>query len=108
MKVKQVPAHQYFPSGEARYIAVLRQTPEQLADKYSIVFEEGVDDLDRYQLAALDGGSSGQMWLFRHFSSPESGTEVLVDSKVNPEDALATLLRSLQLDEDSLVWVYKG
>lgn len=105
MQIQQVPPHQQFPSGEARPIATLRFSPSEISTRFGISFEDGFDDFDHYTLAALQDMNIGQIWLFRYFHSPESGTEILVDSSTNVAKALSVVIAMLELTTDDLIWV---
>lgn len=106
MEVQQVPSHFRFPSGDSQYLAVIKHSPAKLSELYSLSFENDYDDFDYYQLAALNGGKHGQIWLFRYRNSPDPGTEILVDAAVNPDIVLDELLAAMHLSADDLSWVY--
>jgi len=75
---------------------------------YGLNFKEGSDDFDCFHLAAveLEGAEEyGQFWLFRYLNSPERGTEVLVDTLVDPQQALQAFIKSLELTPNDLQWI---
>ncbi len=102
--LRQVVPHRLWPNGDGWTVAILSRSPEQLAASHGLSFEEGFDDLDLFDLAALDCPEIGQLWLFRHRQSPEAGVEVIVDTGVERNAALAALLASGVASQDSLVW----
>ena len=76
-----------------------------LARRYGLTFEEGIDDLGRYRLAAIALANGQQAWLTRHDSDPNPGTVVLVDSEFAVEEAQTLLGEALGLARDAFLWV---
>ena len=103
--MKQVEPQALWPSCEDWVPALLGYTPEEIADRFGICFERGLDDLDEYDLAALDGGAIGQVWLFRHLRSPKPWTEIQVDFAIPREEALRTVRNLMGLAPDDFAWV---
>jgi hypothetical protein len=95
--MKQVDPVRYWPSGNGKTVAVLRDAPSALARRYGLAFEEGIDGLGEYWLAAIEDDTVHQMWFFAHKDAPEPGTEVQVDAKVPDRDAISALQRQLRL-----------
>lgn len=103
--MKQTEPYAVWPSGQGWTVAILKATPEELAARKHVQFEEGCDDLDAYDLAAFPDGRVGQIWLFRHRQSPEPGTELQVDTGVPRDEGIAAARRLLGLNPDDLAWV---
>ena len=76
-------------------MAVLVAEPVDLEEKFSLEFEDEMDDLDSYRLAAIDDPEVGQIWFMRYARCPGPGTDVLVDSTVPVPAALAAIDRQL-------------
>jgi len=78
--------------------------PTALSDRYGLSFEEGYDDLDRYQRAAIALPDGSQAWLVRYQGEQGAGTTVYVDAAADPSRTKELLLRTLALKEEDLVW----
>ncbi len=105
MTIDQVVPHRQWPSGDARPIAVLQFSPEELSVRYGVDFERGCDDFEEYQYAALANEQIGQIWLWRYQNSPDPGTNIIVDVGVNIELALRVVLETLEITFDDLTWI---
>ena len=105
MPVRQVPPHQHFPSGDSRPLVVLTGEPRQLAARYGLSFEEGEDDFDAFQLAAIALADSSQVWLLKYRGDPNPGTVVYVDAGADFAHAKALLAQSLELADEDILWV---
>jgi hypothetical protein len=92
MTVRQVVPLQRWPSGESRVIAVLALDPPMLAARHGLVFDEDVDDLDRYRFAAIELVNGTQAWLLKHEGDPNPGTVVRVDAGDDPDEARRLLV----------------
>jgi hypothetical protein len=101
---RQVPLLDRWPTGGARTVAVLRESPQELAPRYHLEFERDVDDLDEFDVAAIADTVIGQFWLFKHVRSP-GGTEVMVDIAERTDRALDAVRRTLGLQRSELAWV---
>lgn len=82
-----------WPSGEGHAVGCLRLSPDELSRRLNIRFETGCDDMDEYELAAIEDRRVGQVWLFRYQTSPRAGTEVWVDDAISLPDATAAIER---------------
>jgi hypothetical protein len=105
MTIHQVKPQKHWPSGDSRPIAVLPFEIAALADRYGLTFEEGIDDLDRFRLAAFELGNGQQAWLTRYEGDPSPGTLVLVDSVFDVEDAQSLLGKALGLRRNAFSWL---
>jgi hypothetical protein len=105
MTVNQVVPHRKWPSGDARPIAVLKFSPEELSVRYGLDFESGCDDFEEYQYAALANKQIGQIWLWRYQNSPDSGTNIIVDIGVDIALALSLVLETLGITFEELTWI---
>lgn len=73
---------------------------------FGIEFERAeTDGLGAYSLAALDGGSAGQLWLVSYDHDPDPGTEVWVDISVARDEALEALWTEARWDIRAFLWV---
>lgn len=104
MNIHQVKPWKQWPSGDSRPIAVLPYDPAELSARYGLEYEEGIDDLDRYRLAAIELANGEQAWISKHDGDPNPGTVVHVDARIDAEDAQAMLLEAFGLDRDELLW----
>jgi guanylate kinase len=93
--VVQVQPWRRFPSGDAKSVAILPLSPDEIERRYGIRFESGRDDLDSFKLAAIGEREIGQFWLMRYDNAPSGETEVLTDSALPRLDGLAALHRCL-------------
>lgn len=100
---RQVNPWQFFPSGAGWVVASTPVNWLKLAAEYGIEFEEGLDDLDYYFLAALEDPSVGQLWLWSYKRSPEPTTLFHVDSRFSRQEGLAAIHRAL--GDIDLDWV---
>lgn len=105
MPVQQVRPDDHFPSGDSQALATLRFSPEALAERHGLTFEEDNDDLDWFQLAAMALPDGSRAWLMRHQGNPEPGTIVYVDAGAELATAKAHLTRALGLREEDFSWV---
>jgi hypothetical protein len=105
VKVRQVPPVSVWPSGGGWTVGILELSPDALARRFDLEFEEGRDDLDTYKLAAIAEPQIGQFWLFAHTQTPQAGTEVLVDREISRDIALGAAYRALGLDLRAFAWV---
>ena len=105
MAVRQVAPHDHFPSGDSCALVELRFSPEELAARYGLAFEERVDDLDCLDLAAVALDDGSQVWLLRYRGEQDSGTTAYVDAGADLPRTKALLLQSFGLGEDDIVWV---
>lgn len=103
--MKQVVPHQTFPSGAFWMAGVLKYSPEWLHDEFGIEFEQGEGDLGSYVLAAIEDPMVDQFWLHRYLTSPHSGTEVLVDTNVLRDEAIAAVWTAVSIDIRGFSWV---
>ncbi|MDQ3693076.1 MAG: hypothetical protein M3464_05565 [Chloroflexota bacterium] len=104
MGIRQVRPWKQWPSGDSRPIAVLPYDLPELAERYGLKYQEGIDDLDRYRLAAIELANGEQAWLYKHANDPNPGTVAHVDAGSDAAGALSLLLDALSLDRDELLW----
>jgi hypothetical protein len=105
VRIYQVKPQKHWPSGDSRPIAVLPFDVPALADRYGLTFQEGIDDLDRFRLAAIELGNGQQAWLTRYEGDPSPGTVVLVDSDADVAEAQSLLAKALGLKRDAFLWI---
>jgi hypothetical protein len=105
MAVRQVRPHDHFLSGDSRALLELPYDPAELATRYGLHFEDGIDDLDHYLRAAIALPDGSQAWLVKYRGERDAGTTVYVDAGTNPETAGAAVLRVLSLTSEGLRWV---
>jgi hypothetical protein len=94
-----------WPSGDAKPIAVLRFSPDEVEERLNIKFTDGRDDLDAFREVAFRLESGRLLLLVRYQNDPFPGTQVQADSMDRPEDARRDLLQAFGLDEDAFSWV---
>jgi len=87
MGIYQVTPYERWPSGDSRPIVMLRANPAELHERYGLLFEHDTDDLDDYDLAAIELPDSTQAWLMRHVGNHVPGTIVYVDARADFERA---------------------
>ena len=105
MKIHQVKPQKHWPSGDSRPIAVLPFGIATLADRYGLTFEEEIDDLDHYRLAAIQLSNGQQAWLTRYESDPGPGTVVHIDRNADVEVAQSLLGKALGLKRIAFLWL---
>lgn len=79
--------------------------PGGLSRRYHLQFKEYADELDAFQLAAIELDTGEQVWLQRYEHDPERGTVVLADSQADLMKSLALVLQSLHLQASDVDWV---
>lgn len=104
MAIKQIPPHNW-PSGSRWAIAVLEFEPEELTQRYGLVFEEGIDDLDHYKRAVIDLPGVGQVWFLRYPNLDYPGTPIWVDEESDFDAARQEVLDALELTPAAFNWV---
>lgn len=103
MTINQVVPQDLWPSNIGRSVITLNLSPDTLAARYNIKFEEGLDDLDEYQLAALYHPLIGQIWLWKYNNSLD--LDVMVDSLIDPIIAQEIIINLLSLDVSDISWL---
>lgn len=93
-----------YPKMALREIALLEWSPSDFTDRLGVPFETGIDDLDSFQFASVrvDGEP---FFLIRYDNSPNSGTELLARSEVNPQAALDRFLSATGDGPPAVAWV---
>ena len=104
MNVHQVQPWAQWPSGDSRPIAVLPDDLPELAARYGLTYQEGIDDLGHYRLAAIALADGEQAWLFKHDGDPNPGTVVLADAASEVWTTQSRLLDALGLKREALLW----
>lgn len=108
MAVQQVRPQDHFPSGDSRALVEVSLDPAHLAERYGLSFEEGFDDLDWYQRAAIALPDGSQAWLMKYRGERGVGTTVYVDAAADPGETTEALLATLGLDERDVAWAVPG
>lgn len=103
-QIQQVQPWKRWPSGDSRPIAVLPFDIVELSKRYGLMFQEGIDDLDSYRLAAIRLSTGAQAWLVRHDGDPNPGTVVHADAAADVWEAQSLLLEALGIERDALLW----
>ena len=104
MNVRQVAPWEQWPSGDSRPIVVLPYDLPELNRRYGLEYEEGIDDLDRYWLAAIELANGQQAWVYKHHSDPNPGTVVYVDAGADVDEAQSLLVDALGIERTQLLW----
>lgn len=94
-----------WPSGHGGVLAVLRTTPEELTERFSLRFFGGSDNLDAYDAAAIRLRSGRRLGLLRHRGDPAPGVEVHGDAGDDPEAAVAELLHAFGMPPSWCSWI---
>lgn len=88
-------------------VAVIRREPSELAERKSLKFREGFDDLDYVVFSTLSLPSGHRVALVRHKNSPSPGTEVcVVPNEPAVAEALLETIRVLNLSVEDLSWIH--
>lgn len=88
-------------------VAVIRREPSELAERKSLKFREGFDDLDYVAFSTLSLPFGSQLALVRHKNSPSPGTEVwVVPDEPSVAEALVETIRVLNLSIEDLSWIH--
>jgi hypothetical protein len=104
MTIRQVKTIRHWPSGDGRVVAILALEPAELSERFGLAFQDGIDDLGRYRLAAIALANGSQAWMLKHDDDPNPGTEVMVDADADPDEAQSHFLNALGLDRSVLLW----
>jgi hypothetical protein len=104
MAVHQVIPWAHWPSGDSRPIVVLPFEVKELASRYGLKFQEAIDDLGPYRLAAIELTKGAQAWISKHDSDPNPGTVVYVDAGADIEKAQLRLIKALGITRHALLW----
>jgi hypothetical protein len=102
--IHQVTPWTRWPSGDSRPIAVLPFELAELSDRYGLKFQEGVDDLGRYCVAAIELARGLQAWISKHNDDSNPGTVVYVDANADVAKALPRLIKVLGITREALLW----
>ena len=105
MAVHQVRPWEQWPSGDSCPIAVLPQTIAEISSTYGLTFEDDIDDLDRFRLAAIALANDQQAWLVKYDNDANPGTVVYVDARADVEKALSLLVSALGIERGDLLWL---
>jgi hypothetical protein len=88
-------------------VAVLSKEPHELAQRVSIQFLEGFDDLDYLTYSAFSLPSGSPIALVRHQNSPNPGIEVyVVPSNPDIVSTLREVLKTLKLSPETFSWIH--
>lgn len=86
-------------------VAYISLTPEELAQRYGIQFQDSFDTLDHLQIAFLRLASGHRIALIHHRSLSEDQTGIFVDhADWRRSDFLDDVLRMLNIGPDELSW----
>jgi hypothetical protein len=102
--LKQMPKRMWL-SGRRWAIGVLAFEPDELAQRYGLVFEEGWDELDYFKRAVIELPEVGQVWFLRYPTVDYPGTPIWVDAKSDFDAARWLVLAALALTPDAFNWV---
>lgn len=92
-----------YPSTPLRELAVVDWTPREFSEKLGVPFETGIDDLDRFEYAAVKADGE-PFFLLRYANSPDPGTELLGSMEADPEAAVQRFLEASGLSVDNVTW----
>lgn len=106
MVIEQLPASGW-PTSETRPLLQVLFSPEELTEKFGLVFVDDEDDLGPLRLAVVKGpfGTAG---LIRHTDAPFAGTVVYVDEDSDFEVAHRTVMSEFGLTNSDLGWARRS
>lgn len=108
MTLHQGRPQDHFPSGDSRALLELALDPAHFAERDGVAFEEGFDDLDWYQRAAIALPDGSQAWLVKDRGERGVGTTVYGDAAADPAETSDVLLATLGLHERDVAWTAPG
>lgn len=92
---------------ETDTVAVVRQEYTKINSSNTLHFQQSYDDLDELFFAILPLPSGNKVALVSHKYSPNSGTEILVNSNMpNVPSVIIETLQTLNLSIEDLTWVH--
>jgi DNA-binding CsgD family transcriptional regulator len=94
-----------FPSGGGWAVVQLRQTPDEVAERLGITFEDDCDDLGEFRRAALWSESIGQIYLEGRPHPDMKGVIVEVDAARNRSEAIGALTAETGFDARDFEWI---
>jgi hypothetical protein len=102
--VKQIPPHAW-PSGDSKHIAVVRFNPEHFMEKFGLQFENELDGLDYFQLAAVELPDGSQTFLTRYAHEViDPGTIFSIDSQAEDKNAQLQITEIFTFTEKDFIW----
>ncbi len=104
MFVEQLWEHRW-PSDADKPIGALRALSGELAERFSLEFRRGSDDLDSYSQVGLRLRSGRVVQLVCYDAYREHGTLLFVDREDDGASARRELLLHLGMDEKDLAWI---
>ena len=104
MNAYRAVAPRRWSSGTERPLLTIASEPADLAARFGLQFAREFDDLDWYEIAALDLKSGLHVHLRRYQGNPEPGTTAYVDGAVDLRFAALELIEALDLESDDLRW----
>ncbi|MEV6241614.1 hypothetical protein [Lentzea sp. NPDC051838] len=102
MAIEQVPSAEW-PTSENRPLLVMLFSPEELAEKFGLVFDDDEDDLGPLKLAVVRA-SFGVAGLIRYVDAPFDGTTVYVDRDADLESTHRAVVSELGLESSDISW----
>ncbi len=106
LPLRQVVPNEVWPSGDGRTTMIITLNPVELSENYLLSFLDGMDDLDRYTVAAIELSEGRQAWLFRHENAPEPGCEVIADMNDDFPRVNREVISILGLSPNNIVWIH--
>ena len=103
MAIEQLEASGW-PTGETRPLMLTRLRPEELAEKFGLVFEDDLDDLSFVKIAVVRG-SFGIAGLIARDPAPFEGTIVYVDHDADLDSARAAVMSEFGLTGSDIEWM---
>jgi hypothetical protein len=100
--IEQLPASGW-PTGQTQLLMLTHVRPEELAEKFGLVFEDDVDDLSYVKLAVVRG-SFGIAGLMARDPAPFEGVLVYVDRDVDLVSVRAAVMSELGLTGSDISW----
>jgi hypothetical protein len=92
-------------SVSGRHFAIIALETAELASRYRLQFETGIDGLDYFRAAEVDLPGHGRVLLIRHDAAPTAGTELLAEWDADLAGVRGEFLRAAGLSEADLLWM---
>lgn len=94
-----------WPGGDDKPVCMLRYSHQEFSKKTGLVFENGMDDLDKYFGGFLVDSKLGPLKFLEYVNAPASGITVYVDSLVKTSHAVRAIKKRFNLTDADISWV---
>lgn len=104
MAIEQV-VDSSWPTGDNSPLLLLPLSPEELSERFRLVFTDAVDDLGDLKVAVVRGQGFGIAGLIRYRDAPFEGATVYVDSEADLRSTSEAVLSEFGLTESEVSWI---